>query len=144
MEGEKSRFSSKNILIISLSLVVVVLAVVVVFVLQSKTTTVVVGSTSSTSNVIGSPDQQPGVVLNQQQAGSDTGKPVINPLTGMQTGVQCPKDSCLGQVQGAGNCPGSEQAYYEQECYDYPESGTSLADCDKKRTVYYKICGVVQ
>jgi hypothetical protein len=82
----------------------------------------------------------------QQQAGSETGTPITNPLTGETVGVKCPADYCLNPVQGAGNCPSwtgkTDQTYTEQECYDYPDSAASLVDCDAKRVIYYLICGV--
>lgn len=82
----------------------------------------------------------------QQQAGSETGKPITN-IQGQTTGVKCPADTCLNEVQGSGACPswtGKSGTYTEQECYDYPDQADNLAACDKQRTIYYKTCGVRQ
>lgn len=60
--------------------------------------------------------------------------------------VKCPEDYCLPPVRGAGFCPEwtgkAEETYYEEECYDYPETAASLAECETQKIVYYKICGV--
>lgn len=86
-------------------------------------------------------------IYTQQQAGSETGAPVINNATGQQIGVKCPADYCLNPVKGAGLCPewsGVNGTYYEQECYNYPASANTLTDCEKQKIVYYKVCGVTK
>ncbi|TAL47277.1 hypothetical protein EPN87_03360 [archaeon] len=134
-------YLNKNYIIIALALVIV--ALVVVF---SGVTRYIPGvsapATGPTGGIGTTTTTTSGVTLNQQQAGSDTGKPVMDALTGQQTGVQCPKDFCLNAVYGAGKCPSSAETYYEQECYKYPASAKDLATCDKQRTIYYKVCGV--
>lgn len=86
-------------------------------------------------------------IYTQQQAGSDTGSPVIDAISGEQTGVKCPNDYCLNEVQGSGSCPassGQSGTYTERECYDYPDQAATLAACDNEREVYYEVCGVRQ
>lgn len=100
---------------------------------------------STKSPVTQLPQEQPKKIVSEQQAGSETGAPVTLP-TGEQ-GIKCPSDYCLSEVQGAGPCPawtGKTGEYSEQQCYDYSESADSLKDCDSKRVIYYKICGVRQ
>jgi hypothetical protein len=104
------------------------------------------GGTPSTPGAGTTPSGDP--IFTQQQAGSDTGSPIIDAISGEQTGVKCPNDYCLNPVQGAGNCPASTgkagEPYTEQECYDYPDQADNLTQCDQKRTVYYQVCGVRQ
>lgn len=104
------------------------------------------GGTDSTPGAGTTPSGDP--IFTQQQAGSDTGSPVIDAISGDQTGIKCPNDYCLNSVQGSGNCPAStgksDQPYTERECYDYPAQADNLAQCDAERTTYYEVCGVRQ
>ncbi len=69
----------------------------------------------------------------QQQAGSTTGSPVVNPTTGQTVGVTCPT-SCYSQyVYGSGGA--CQQTYYK-----YPATDTNLVACQNDRTVTYVNC----
>lgn len=69
----------------------------------------------------------------------------IGPKDILEVKVKCPADYCEEEIKGSGPCPfwtNKTGRYYEQKCYDYPEMALSLAECEAKKIIYYKICGV--
>jgi hypothetical protein len=60
--------------------------------------------------------------------------------------VTCPADYCGEWVTGAGPCPGGGlnalggEEYIERECYDYPETASTLEECEMLKGILFEIC----
>jgi hypothetical protein len=134
----------KTIIISVLTLIIVFSVVMLIATNVIKITKVVLTTSPQTGPIITTtlPSEPP--YKTEQQAGSEIGAPVVNPITGQQLGVKCRPDFCTERAYGSAGskCPNSNETYWEQYCYRYPEYANSLLECDIKRTCHLLRCGV--
>ncbi len=146
MEKAVQNWSSKELIIVALMAIIAVGVIVVILIATNiiPVTKTVLTSPAGTPVGGGAATPSPGGTnyTSEQRAGTDVGAPVVNPVTSQQPGVKCSPSCCLKAVTGAGKCSGSNQTYYEQECYSYPDYANSVVDCENQKTTYYMKCGV--